>query len=519
MAPKSISMARGTVALVCSCCHAALIALVATACGNGTGAPNAARELIKPQAQLHVSSTATSLGVDGGTPIDISSIQAYLDSFYTTADIRHSFTTKFGEQVDCIDFYAQRSVKGFLAQGVQITDQNWPTKIPGDSGPTSYPTSPAAFDGAPDENGNARACPAGSVPSRRPTLEQVQSAGGVDAFLSAVSLAERHRPQAPESTQEYDCYQYTTGGPSFDHATAYQDFPSTVSGMLTFTPIYNPTLEFPTTEHSVSQIWMQTGTCEFDDARNVSYNCTTGSTGNAVQSVEAGWIVGNGFSAGPHLIVFTTQDGYHVDNCFAGGFNENCCPLNKDGGFDTDGTDCFVAFSTSNYEVGQALSFTPPGQTPTEMAIQVWNPGYNNPWGYLPGWYIYINGVVIGGYPSGAFAGPGKTGQLQYSATYMQVGGEVFDEETNGTHTTTQMGSGKFFGSSGSPYGSAAYHRNVSYLQGETYHSASLSYVSDAPNAAGMCGWQASNWYGRSTTYAQGPGASWVPYFYYGGPQ
>ncbi len=129
-------------------------------------------------------------------------------------------------------------------------------------------------------------------------------------------------------------------------------------------------------------------------------------------------------------------------------------------------------------------------------------------------WFVYIDGQLIGWYQSAAF-----TGQMQWSATYLQVGGEVFDHWAGGQHTTTQMGSGIY--PSGPPpyygYGYSAYHRNVSYIDsgfpvnGSDYHKSSLAYTTSPPPAEGdlgypgICGFDAGTYgYGLSLTPQSG---------------
>lgn len=72
-----------------------------------------------------VQSQASTLVADAG---ELANAKAFIDSaFYADADIRHSFHTAVGEQIDCIDFYAQRSVKGFQAAGLAVID---PSHVP-----------------------------------------------------------------------------------------------------------------------------------------------------------------------------------------------------------------------------------------------------------------------------------------------------------------------------------------------------------------------------------------------------
>jgi hypothetical protein len=280
--------------------------------------------------------------------------------------------------------------------------------------------------------------------------------------------------------------------------------------------LYGPSLA-NTGEHSLSQLWAMTGSCENWAPGQA---CTTGANGNAVQSVEVGWMVGNGnASQVAYLFAFVTLHG--GKSCFAGQGTipggQPCCSPNR-----SMGTDCWIANpSTAQYPVdflvNEGLGTTgslPTGRPPVELPIQVWN---GTPYGE-DAWYVWIDGNLIGGYLSSIF-----TGQMQTTgASYLQVGGEVYDSWPQGNHTTTQMGSGiPPAASSGHGYEYTAYDRNIMYIDAqETYHDASLSYINDTPageyDSPGICGYQAGLYYGLSTSLSAG-GSGWGTYFYYGG--
>jgi hypothetical protein len=111
------------------------------------------------------------------------------------------------------------------------------------------------------------------------------------------------------------------------------------------------------------------------------------------------------------------------------------------------------------------------------------------------------------------------------SATYLQVGGEVFDEWAGSAHTTTDMGSG-IYPPCGAWY--AAYHRNVNYISGTSYTDATLSYVTmnsaDGDGSrAGISGFDAAGSFGGGTGYDLSTDGNtrseddWGTYFLYGG--
>src|SRR5262249_39789876 len=106
------------------------------------------------------------------TPTEGERVQRFLDDRYKSSDIHHSFTTKFGEAIDCIDFMAQPGVKALVARGESIVRPSTPPQSP------FVPTQLAdvAFTGQPDQEGRPRACPDGSVPMLRISTSDIAKA-------------------------------------------------------------------------------------------------------------------------------------------------------------------------------------------------------------------------------------------------------------------------------------------------------------------------------------------------------
>jgi hypothetical protein len=465
--------------------------------------------------------TAHAAGAVSAT--EASAVHSYLEnSYYADADIKYSFRTIFNEQIDCIDFYAQHSVKAFQAHGLSIDLTKAPS-IPAPALSTTIPDS--AFTGQLDPNGHRRACPAGMVAMIRPTLAQIENAGGVDAYQN--KMARRAFPSGQQSSFEHDCYLNTVPGAggfptsTYEHAVGILN--QTAYGLVTTAAVYSGTVENEG-EHQDSQLWAQTGTCE---AWYGSDLCTTGVNGNAVQSVEVGWInEGAATNQNEQLFVFITQDGYNT-GCFANN-GIGCCPGATSNGL-TQGVDCWVHWPNAQYTPDTTIfSSVPTGTAPSEVTLQVWQGSASG----SPGWWVWVNGNLIGWYPPNSFTWPGTniSGPMATGpATYLQVGGEVFDTWPNNQHTATSMGSG-FLPSAG--YGWAAYQRNVEwYDSSNSLHSSPLgfyvapSYEGDH-NVPGLCGFDSGGWtnsvtpgygsYGLSTTGAPS-GANWGSYFFFGG--
>jgi hypothetical protein len=486
-----------------------LVAALAVGCGaqpdgsNGSPAPETGSAGVSNSAQ-----PGTQLGSHIAT--ETQRVQSYLDSLYRATDVRHSFTTKFGEAVDCIDVDAHPSVKAARSAGLAVADQGPPVA------PPTLPSPPAvddtvAFAGQMDDDGNVRACPTGTVPYLRESAGRISAAGGLDNYLWNKTHQTPSKYPLPKSPSGPVC---AANPPQDGYAWAVGKSSTSNLGGTTIAAVYTPGVTVgtncggfmqPTCEHSLAQVWATTGTCEYPS------NCTTGASGNAVQSVELGWNIDNDVNGddNTHLFTFSTQNGYNL-NTNGGGCYNTCS---------------FIPVSSPAYTPGQTISgVVYPGQAmaPLEYAFQVFNPGPTAP-AYLQNWYVYVNGALIGYYLGSIFQGAMAT-----HATSFEVGGEVFSDYLHAPNNDdVQMGSG--FSPLGNGFTSVAYHRDIYTLNagsgtgticgnplcvnGYCYSAMPLS------GNTGLCGYQASTFYGLSTTDAPGGSQSscWASYFYYGG--
>src|ERR1700733_13976358 len=57
-------------------------------------------------------------------------VQSFLDARYTSADVRYSFHTRAGQDIDCVDFFAEPGVKALAARGEPITSIPKPPPLP-----------------------------------------------------------------------------------------------------------------------------------------------------------------------------------------------------------------------------------------------------------------------------------------------------------------------------------------------------------------------------------------------------
>jgi hypothetical protein len=409
-----------------------------------------------------------------------------------------------------VNFDAYPSVKGLRARGLEPVAPGPAITPPPIAPKAATPAGASAkldvsFNGAPDENGNARSCPTGTVPATRPTVAEIQAAGGLSSFLSA-------RASVAPPSGEHDCLGNTTPGPDYDHAIGYE-YGGTISGLvsgISLTPPYLVQNTGAAGDHTVSQLWIQTGNCEYDTPRG---GTTCNPSGQApVQSLEVGWISGANpfvspfFDLDDRLFVFVDNGGYGPGTgCWAGAPNETCDVFVPNPGI--EGWPAATYVSGQNLGNASTLPNTDMNQDPEELWVQVWNGGSS-----LPYWYVWVTTSTSATWNLiGWYLGSSEfTGQMQTSATYIQLGGEVYDSYASGSHTDTSMGTG--YVNFGFPVD--AYQRNISFINpSNDYLTPVLTYE--------VCGYQSNLFYQNNTkspagTVPDGWGSG--AFFYFGGP-
>lgn len=122
---------------------------------------------------------ATALGISVS---ELQRIQDYLERRTPTASIV-STTSLRGEPVDCLDFYAQPGVRDLLARGEKIDS------IP--TAPDNARSAERAMKAGPNTTDVSlpKACPNGSVPIHRLTVEAIAEFGSLDGYLHKASPA------------------------------------------------------------------------------------------------------------------------------------------------------------------------------------------------------------------------------------------------------------------------------------------------------------------------------------------
>jgi hypothetical protein len=320
---------------------------------------------------------ASPLRLAAAAPDETARITNYIDSQYTPTDVRHSFHTKFGETVDCIDFFAQPGVKALAANGTPITTLPPPIATPIQIDPG---LADVLFLGTPDDQGRPRSCPPGSVPVIRLTVDRIKAAGGLDAFLEAHT---KHRAQPGGASNPAP-----PGGSAANYGYVEQDFTGGGAFTNAFATINIPPPPYfvsSSTNHSIVQTWT---------ARDVGTS--------SAQTVETGTTVDwqlNGDN-NQHFFIFSTNNNY------------------GNGCYNNNGSGClrWIGAPSAYFTPGMTLQSSQFGTLHVDQTLQVLN-GDN---GYgAAGWNIVGAGV----YPATDY-----NGSMQASATVFHVGGEVYDD-------------------------------------------------------------------------------------------
>jgi len=446
----------------------------------------------------------------GVSPDDATHVQRFLDARYKASDVRHSFRSSGGQDIDCIDFYAQPGVKALGAKGHSITSIPDAPAIPaelqsliaGSGAARGAHDRHVAFDGDVDQNGSVRACPQGTVPQVRITARQVQRAGGVDAFRQRVHQKVAP-PRRPKTAPPDDYLGYC--GPDSDgylHVYGQLNTPSTaaISAGSSTMSIYDPSVplfdgvDFSTYAHSLSQTWM----LGYTDSE-------------LLQTIEVGWNVdewlyGDDDPTGQtHLFIYSTADGYNLSGCYNDWDWTTDCGAEDDAGNCTEPGACvpwvqvskqYVPGMTLPVSAIEATNPRKPSSLPKELSLTSVQIGGN--------WWILMQ--VSGEVPSvlGYYAGS----QINAFMSYFQAGGEV--DSGSGTFVDTAMGSGQ---PPSEGQGLAAYHRNYFALVPGIGEDAGSPVVTDAF----VCTTAPSGYTYSATPKPVVQEGPWVNYFYYGG--
>jgi hypothetical protein len=330
-------------------------------------------------------------------------MKAHILKHYEKTEAPHSFMDETGAIFDCIPVEQQPALRG----SKESVPSTFPD-LPGHEAQTAAKderqdaliTSPLGADKK-DHHGNVMHCPAGTIPMRRVTLEDLTRFPTLRDFFRKGPRGAGRPPRAAEPPTVPATHRW---------AHAYQNV--NAGGGHSFLNLWDPPI-------GANQIF------------SLSQHWYVGGSGGNLQTVECGWQVYPGMygDAKAHLFSYYTADDYHTTGCY----NLTC--------------GAFVQTSPS-FAPGMALSLVSVvGGPQYVMELAYWHTAGR--------WYLYYNGTagsnVIGYYPDSLFKG----GALTHNATEIDYGGE-----TVGTTSFPPMGSGHF---ASEGWQKAAYQRTIGY--------------------------------------------------------
>ncbi|CAK9310323.1 unnamed protein product [Citrullus colocynthis] len=290
-------------------------------------------------------------------------------------------------------------------------------------------------------------CPKGTIPIRRTKKEDILRANSVKSYG-------KKKPHATVKPTSIDID--LNGQNGHQHAIIYVEGGQYYGAKATIN-VWSPKIQ-QTNEFSLSQIWILGGTF-----------------GEDLNSIEAGWQVSPDLYGDNNTRLFTywTSDAYQATGCY----NLLCS-----------------GFVQINNEIAMGASIFPISSyrgSQYDISLLIWKDPKEGNW-----WMQFGNKYVLGYWPAFLFS------YLTDSASMIEWGGEVVNSESDGQHTSTQMGSGHF---PGEGFGKAGYFRNIQIV-GE---SNSLR----APEDIGTFTEQPSCY-----DVQNGKSDDWGNYFFYGGP-
>ncbi|XP_038723189.1 uncharacterized protein LOC120014982 isoform X2 [Tripterygium wilfordii] len=251
-------------------------------------------------------------------------------------------------------------------------------------------------------------CPQGTVPIRRITEEDILRASSIERFGMK-------RPNTIPRTSPTDF-----GDDSYVHeyAIAYiEGNGEKYYGAKGILNVWKPNTQ-GFVEFSCAQLWLLGGPLE---------------TGK-LNTLEAGWQV-NPLLFGDNntrIFIYWTNDGYQTNGCY----NMLCSG--------------FVQVNNGISMGAQISPVSEYGGSQFDILVYIWKDPKQGNW-----WLQFGNEKPLGYWPASLFP------YLNDSATMIEWGGEIINEQNDGQHTTTQMGSGHF---PGEGFHKAAFFRNLKYI-------------------------------------------------------
>ncbi|KAL7120736.1 hypothetical protein ACP275_02G140500 [Erythranthe tilingii] len=293
-------------------------------------------------------------------------------------------------------------------------------------------------------------CPEGTIPVRRTRKSDIFRASSINKYGKK---NKKSLPRPPTSAAPEPDLINQNG---HQHAIAYVEGDQYYGAKATIN-VWDPKIQQPN-EFSLSQLWILGGSFASD-----------------LNSIEAGWQVSPDLYGDNNTRLFTywTSDAYQATGCY----NLLCS------GFIQISNE--IAMGASIFPISSYHS------SQYDISILIWKDPKEGNW-----WMQFGNDYVLGYWPAFLFS------YLSDSASMIEWGGEVVNSESDGEHTTTQMGSGHF---PDEGFGKASYIRNIQVVD----ESNNLR----APKDIDVFTEQSSCYDVRL-----GKNGEWGNFFYYGGP-
>jgi hypothetical protein len=393
--------------------------------------------------------------------------EEYLKNYIRPDSIRRSFHSAEGNWVDCVDVNRQPSMLTPEMAGKTVEQPPPPPANPDKRARVLPPGNQLAqldteiHANEQDENGIVRRCEEGTIPIRRLTAEDLSRF----ATLQDMFAKGRGRPFKSGGSD--------TPSPKFyEHAGSSQNV--TNWGLQFFMNIWSPTTN--SSDHSISQMWVLNSA--------------------VTDSAEAGWTVDpSQFGDNrPHLFIYWTDNGYNAPGVSG---NAGCYNLNCTGFVQTD----------KSVTLGGAYTSTSSSGATQWWAEVTWAKA-----SATGSWWFFYQGKPIGYIPASKY-----THGLQTQADLVQFGGEVNSPNNppGGTHTTTQMGSGKF---SSAGCAEAAFQSHVQYVN-TSYNTVDVTPTGNIEDTVTSCYDYSTGYENSSTCYIGVQSAFQNGYFqFFGGP-
>ncbi|MDB5343905.1 MAG: hypothetical protein JWP89_2282 [Schlesneria sp.] len=308
-------------------------------------------------------------------PDEFEKMREHVLKLYQGVDVPHSFQDESGQVFDCIPIEQQPAARAAEAPVIAT-----PPELPGSSPESAIQPPTTASAAGTDAFGNARICPAGTVPMRRITPEEIARFQTLERFFRKSPVGRGIQPTL--SPLQFGVQ------PTHKYAHAFQNV-NNLGG------------------HSFLSVWAPHVS---DDQFSLSQHWYAASGAAGVQTVELGWQVypQKYHHSKPALFVYWTADGYQ-----------------NTGSYNLDDGD-FVQ-TNSAWTLGGTLSpWSTVGGPINEIELACHLSGGN--------WWIYVNGAALGYYRGTQYGG----GPLATFATTIDYGGE-----TVGSGVWPPMGSGE----------------------------------------------------------------------------